>query len=156
MTPQEVRTVFAYAPETGRLLWNIVTRKTQIGDVAGGLSNGYMQVKYKQRKYMVHRIIWCYVHGDWPNQMIDHIDGDRSNNKIANLRDVSNAKNQYNRHSLNKNNSTGHMGIMYRKRGDAYIVQIRVLGARKYIGYYKTLPDAIIARQNAELLWSRT
>ena len=155
MTPQEVRTVFAYTPENGRLLWNIATCKTQTGDVAGGLANGYMQVKYKQRKYMVHRIIWCYVHGDWPKQMIDHIDGDRSNNRIENLRDVSNAKNQYNRHSLNKNNSTGHMGIMYRKRGDAYIVQITVLGAKKYIGYYKHLPDAIVARQNAELLWSR-
>ena len=156
MTPQEVRTVFAYTPENGLLLWNIDTCKTKTGDVAGGLSNGYIQVKYKQRKYMVHRIIWCYVHGDWPKQMIDHIDGDRSNNRIENLRDVSNAKNQYNRHRLNKNNSTGHMGIIYRKRGDAYIVQITVLGAKKYIGYYKTLFDAIVARQSAELLWSKT
>jgi hypothetical protein len=156
MTPQEIRAVFNYAPDTGLLFWNIDSVKIKKGAIAGGLANGYIQIKYKQKKYFAHRLIWCHVHGEWPKQFIDHIDGNKSNNRIENLRDVSNTINQHNHHSLRPDNRTGVRGVLFRKRDSAYIVQIRVFGKNKYVGYYKNLADAINARAQAELLRSKT
>jgi len=154
MTPEEVKQIFLY--KDGKLLWNINTAKTKKGTVAGSNSRGYIEIKYKQKRYLAHRLIWCYEHGKWPSAMIDHIDGNRSNNKIQNLRDVSNAVNQHNHHSIRPDNKTGVRGVIYRQSTNRYLVQIRMFGKNKYVGSYKTLEEATMARKQAEFLRSKT
>ena len=154
MTPEEVRQIFVYTD--GKLLWNIETAKTKKGTVAGSNSHGYIEIKYKQKRYLAHRLIWCYAHGKWPSGMIDHIDGNKSNNRIENLRDVSNAVNQQNHQSIRSDNKTGVRGVVYRQSTNRYLVQIRMFGKNKYIGSYKTIEEATAARKQAEFLRSRT
>ena len=90
----------------------------------------------------MHRLAWLYVYGEWPHQQIDHIDGNKLNNRIENLRDVSPYANNENLHNPKKHNSTGVLGV--RKRGNKYHSRIVVNGIEKHLG---TFPTAAIAHQ---------
>jgi hypothetical protein len=95
LTYEEARKVFKYDPETGHLYWKLCGRKRTLSTPAGhaGLKTsnggGYRRVWYNGHKYLVHRIIWLIVTGDWPQYQIDHINGNRRDNRFENLRDVT-------------------------------------------------------------------
>jgi hypothetical protein len=102
LTAERLRELLEYDPETG-----VFTRKTDIilrnglcvaraGDIAGYVSQGYRLCSVDSRVYKTHRLAWLYVYGEWPHQNIDHINGDRTDNRIANLRDVSQLVNTQN------------------------------------------------------------
>jgi len=100
-----------------------------IGDEAGSLNNnGYYQTKFNGKKYLNHRIIYFLQHGYCPN-IIDHIDGNRQNNNINNLREATSAKNNHNR-KINKNNKTGVKGLSIYK--ETYW-QLRIKKNGKYV-----------------------
>lgn len=84
------RILFDCDPVAGTLHWRFqVSNFVRAGDRAGRLKpNGYRDVRFRGRQIAEHRVIWLWVHGGWPQHQIDHIDGDRSNNSIDNLRDV--------------------------------------------------------------------
>lgn len=112
MTMQQVsierlREVLRYVPETGLFLWIKPPKNhTRLQEyVAGGIASGYVMIKIDGRKYKAHRLAWLYVHGDWPNGDLDHINGCPLDNRIGNLRIASNAQNQANR-TRDRNKST--------------------------------------------------
>ncbi len=125
------------------LYWN--TRYS--GKVAGSLvPNGYKRLEFQGRSLALHRLIWLYVHGTWP-QTIDHIDGNRSNNKIDNLRDVSMLENSRNK-AIPSNNKSGVIGIY--KEGIAWRAVIGIGDRTIGLGSFRNIEEAIAVRKAAE------
>lgn len=106
LTAEKLREELLYVPETGVF----VRRKT--GRVAGDkMKTGYWRVNVCGRRYTAHRLAWLYVTGKWPSHHIDHIDGDKTNNRLDNLRDVNRAQNLHNVAKPNCNNTIGLRGV---------------------------------------------
>jgi hypothetical protein len=153
MTAEELRSLLAYDAETGVLRW--VSRSAiclRAGDVAGHKNrSGYREIKIAYRAYLAHRLVWLHVHGEWPKGQIDHINGNRDDNRIANLRDVSSSQNMLNRHKAPAN-VIGFPGL-YMKRG-RYGARLIVNGKQKYLGVYDTAEEAHAAYQQHKALHS--
>jgi len=129
----------SYDPATG--LFHRVKNSSwaRAGDIAGCTTGrGYVEFNVLGRLHRANRLAWLYVHGAWPAGQIDHRDGDKSNNAITNLRDVSNRTNSENRRGPNKNNSTGLLGVRLHKASGKYEARIRVDGKLKYLGLHNT------------------
>ena len=129
---------FLYNPLDGLL----IKRKNK--KVCGWENNfGYLQVQILKRKYLVHRLAFLYVHGVFPENQIDHINGDKKDNRISNLRDVNNSVNNRNRiTSKTKNSATGKLGILLYKRTGKYKAQMSINGKDIHIGYFNSVKEA--------------
>lgn len=150
-TLQVFKSLFRYDPETGIITWNCDrNHKIKKGMVAGSLSNnGYIYIKPRGLNMSAHRIAWFLYYGDWPKGVVDHINRDKTDNRIANLRDVTQKVNNQN-HPPRKN-LFGVPGIYYRKsRKKCYVVMIGVDNKNVFIGSYESLLDAYAARKSAE------
>lgn len=146
--------VLHYEPSTGVFTWKERPSKrifsgTQAGYVG---SQGYRYISILGKKYLEHRIAWFYVHGKMPEKLIDHINHNRADNRIANLRQVSIQDNARNR-KRNNQSRTQEMGVHYDKRSKRFVAQIRVNGKKVFQRYFKTADEAIEARKaQAKLL----
>ena len=135
-----------YFPETGIFVWN------KNGDVAGyPKSNGYMQVRIDGKYYLLHRLAWMYIHGEFPNGDIDHINRVRNDNRLNNLRVVNRCENQQNR-SIQINNTSGVTGVIYSKKYGTWRARIKANNTYCHLGSFKTFEDAVFARKQAESL----
>lgn len=137
----QVRELLAYDPETGLLTWKVEGRGTSQGRVAGSMrNNGYFRVGIRRKAYSIHRIAWLIYYGEWPKDQVDHIDGDRTNNRISNLRPASATVNSQNRVRAQANNRLGVMGVrLYRGK---YQACLRLSGKYVYLGRYCTIEEA--------------
>jgi hypothetical protein len=129
-----IKKLFEY--KDGQLLWK--TRPAnciQIGDIAGSINKyGYKRVQIQKNNYAVHRVIWTLLNGEIKDDLqIDHINGKRDDNRIENLRLVTNQENQYNR------DPKGHYWVEARKR---WVSIIQSKGKQKTLGYFKNKIDA--------------
>jgi hypothetical protein len=127
-----------YTPEDGKVLWARHPRwPSYTGKEAGNLmQNGYRKLKFCGKQYLVHRVAWLLTHGSWPVGDIDHIDGNPTNNKLENLRDVSHSTNLQNRKSATSKNKTGFLGVV--KRRNKYAAHIHKNGKQIYLGLFQT------------------
>lgn len=143
LTADYVRQIFNYDTDSGLLTWRIRTsNRIQLGAQAGNRDHyGYLKVCVSYRYYKVHRLIWLHVHGVWPTKQIDHIDRDKLNNRIANLRDVSQSVNQQNRFRARTDNASGFLGVTRHSASKRWQTQIDVNGRRHYLGLFDT-PEA--------------
>ncbi len=114
-----------------------------------GRNNGRRQGKVFGQNYYAHRMVWALHYGVWPSEMIDHEDGDPGNNRIGNLRDVSNGVNCRNG-SLHSNNTSGCPGVSWYAPTQKWISRINIDGKRRSLGHFTSLEDAISARKQAE------
>ena len=114
----------SYDPDSGIFAWRIrPCRNVFIGDRAGAKGDkGYIRIQIQGRVYMAHRLAWLCVHGRWPAQEIDHINGERDDNRIANLREATREINGQNMHGPKRGNRTGYLGVG--KRRGRYRAQI--------------------------------
>ena len=126
-----------------RNAWNTKLAGKEVGQVA---ADGYRMCKVLSVKYRVHRLIWLYVHGEWPDE-VDHVNGVRDDNRLANLRNVSMLENRRNR-KLNRNSITGVLGVNISY--DKYTACIRVGGHSIYLGTFNTIEEAASARKDAD------
>ena len=159
-TPDELREMLRYDPNTGELFWKITTRngKGVAGNRAGSFDkSGYRKVNVKYRNYLEHRVSWAIHHGMWPSGLLDHINGDGTDNRIANLRPATGTQNRWNS-AANRNNTTGFKGVT--RNGDRFMAQLQTGGRNKNLGRYKTAEEASTAYQRAckehhgEFAWS--
>jgi hypothetical protein len=153
LTQELVRELFHYDVATG-ILTNRVNRGglAKQGERAGCVhtANGYRNVLVLGKLYGEHRIIWMYVTGSFPQDQLDHINGIRDDNRIANLREVTNQENGKNRRKHNTNTS-GHAGVSWHRAANKWQAQIRADGRAKHLGYFTNIEDAILARQAANI-----
>jgi hypothetical protein len=138
--------IFDYNEETGELIWKIKTAiRITIGDMAGRLnSGGYLQVGLYRKYYVVHRVVWEMHYGEIPTDyVIDHIDGDKTNNRLSNLRICTHTENLFNS-KLSKDNSTGFKGVTYdsRRIKRPYRACINIDGKKFSLGHFATAEEA--------------
>lgn len=133
-----------YNSETGVLQW-------KNGREAGTLlSNGYRQVGVRGKCYKSHRVAWLLSTGEWPAEDIDHINGNRADNRIVNLRSVSRAINLQNRRKARKGSRSGLIGVSYHKQTGRYNAQIWAGGRNRSLGLFDTAEEAHVAYIDAK------
>lgn len=110
---------------------------------------GYRHGDIFAKKYQAHRVIWLLAYGEWPEDQIDHINGNRSDNRLSNLSAASNLTNGKNQ-KRPSDNTSGHIGVCWSKRHQKWMSQIHVNGRGKFLGYFDEIQDAVAARKKAE------
>lgn len=162
LSPTILRKLLRYEAETGKLYWRKRTpdvHPNQLSQWNGRLAGkeafkiahpeGYLSGGVYGRLYLAHRIIWAIVYGAWPAGQIDHINGNRADNRISNLRVVSNAENGKNQ-KRPADNASGVIGVYWNKRAKKWHARISVSGKVTSLGYFKNINDAASARKAAE------
>lgn len=143
LSQETLKEFLDYSPETGIFIWKKRSAlATKIGTVAGNLNAlGYIRIRFLRHGWMAHRLAWLFVHGEMPLDQIDHIDCDKSNNKIGNLRQASTSENLRNRKKSPRNTS-GFKGVTWHKLNNKWLVACRVNGVKVHLGYYKDPEEA--------------
>lgn len=141
LTAERLKEVLRYDAETGHF-YCLIGRgsNAKIGMRAGSIYDGYIRIKIDKVLYRAHRLAWLYVTGKWPLYEVDHIDGIRSNNQWANLRDATKSQNLQNQKKACKSSQTGILGVS--KNGSGFSAYIRVDGKQRYLGTFKTPEQA--------------
>jgi len=164
LTQEYIRECLDYNPETGAFFWKIrplrhfkspfrqgVFNNIYPGKPCGHLSEeGYLIIGISGVPYKAHRLAWLYVYGYMPTEWLDHINRNRSDNRVCNLRIASPALNAQNA-SIRKDNTSGVQGVSWHKATNKWIVQISKLGKSTYVGVFETIEEAKLARKQAEL-----
>lgn len=122
---------FSYNRDTG-----VLYRKTRGASVVAGTlrTDSYRRVRIGAKAYFAHRLIWAIETGEWP-ETIDHINGNKSDNRLSNLRPATNAENLRNR-GKQANNTTGFKGVYFSKAAGRYVAQIKTNSKMKYLGLF--------------------
>ena len=133
-----------YDPITGLFTWAVAGRGIQLGAVAGSRTNeGYWQIKLGFKVYRAHRLAWFISYGVWPLMDIDHINGDRADNRLENLRQAGHAVNMQNkRKAMSNNKSCGLLGVSWNKQHGRWQSALMVNKKRRHLGYFSDPNDA--------------
>lgn len=158
MNQSELKEMLTYDRETGEFRWiNGNGRNVSAGDIAGSKTRqGYIRIctgaRAHPRRYMAHRLAWLYEYGVMPAGQIDHVNRNKADNRIANLRVVDSAEN---RHNCEKqaNNTSGVKGVYWHKKTKKWQANIMVRGRRIPLGYFESHNDAACVRKAAEKLY---
>ena len=133
--------LFKYDKETGELRWDVKKQGVAHGAIAGTTdSQGYRIIKVNLKSYKAHRLVYLMHKGYLP-KTLDHINNNRSDNRIENLRAVSAGQNQHNR-KLNTNNKSGYKGVSWATRERKWNARINLEGKLVFLGYYNTPEEA--------------
>ena len=145
-TPDELRQLLTYDPDTGVLIWKARPGKTAWNKRWAGRaaleyvdSVGYKTGKVASKEIRAHRVIWALFHGAWPDQVVDHINGDKTDNRISNLRVVSQAQNAMNRSAAG--GASRYKGVSYSRSGP-WCAIIQKDRKKKFLGRFKTEEEA--------------
>jgi hypothetical protein len=163
MNAEILKSLLTYDPDIGIFAWKPRDRKYFVSDhsykvwitrfcgrnVVNPNSEGYLQIMLNKKMYSAHRLAWLYATGSWPTDKIDHINGDRADNRIINLRSVDSVENTRNK-ALGKNNKSGHFGVYWNKQVNKWTANIQVNGRVNHLGTYTDKNEAIAARKNGE------
>ena len=142
---EDIRRYFDYLP-SGHLAWKIKPNKRiVVGGLAGCITpSGYVQIIFQRVHIGAHRLIWAWHNGDWPKHDIDHVNMDRSDNRIENLRQATRSQNKYNT-AKQVDNTSGYKGVDFHKRRSIWRARISVSGKVLYLGAFNTSQEAASA-----------
>jgi len=164
LTQEYIKECLDYNPETGTFFWRIrpishfkdlrrqrIFNRVYAGKPCGHLNKqGYLVIRVAGFLCKAHRLAWLYVHGAMPKELLDHINRNRSDNRICNLREASPTLNAQNA-SIRVDNTSGVTGVSWHKVTNKWTVQISKRGKPTHIGVFATIEEAKIARLQAEL-----
>jgi len=136
--PQSLLDAYEYNKETG-----IFTHKKKLGAKSGAVSGcdngyGYLRISHKKKSYYAHRLAWFFVYGETPTLQIDHINGIKSDNRIANLRLATNAENAWNKHNAQLNSTSNVIGVSWHKKAKKW----QAFFKNKYLGLFDSIEKA--------------
>lgn len=144
ITAERLRELLEYSPETGLFVWKKFTNgRVLVGSKAGCIvKKRYATICIDEKTYLAHRLAWLYVHGEWPKGWIDHINRDKRDNRIENLRDVTPSQSAWNR-AGDKGRSLP-KGVYKKKYGfESWIMRS---GKNHYLGHFRTEAEAVAVR----------
>lgn len=161
-SPEVLRQLLRYEPETGKLFWkergqewfpagtkpSSWNKRLAGKEAAWASDQGYKRITVCHVAVGAHRAAWAIHYGEWPAQPIDHIDGDRANNRISNLRVVPVAENNRNC-ARRKDNRSGIAGVYYSNTFNRWKAEVRLNGRKIALGTFSTREEAVSARQKA-------
>jgi len=145
LTQEQLKSHLVYCKDSG--LFHRVDNGSKLGCLS---SKGYLKITVLRKNYMAHRLAWLYVHGCMPKDQIDHINHDKADNKISNLREVSNQENLKNQ-SVRSTNTSGFIGVYWDKKQEKWSSQVMVDAKCIFLGRFKKKQDAIKARKKANI-----
>lgn len=139
--------LFSYDASTGIFTRKVsTTNRVKVGDVAGSPNKkGYINIMVLGRLHPAHRLAWLYAYGVWPRGQIDHINGVKSDNRLANLREATNAENRQNLMRAPSQSQTGLLGVGRHTPTGKWRARICVNGTTRYLGNYSTQEEAYAA-----------
>ena len=136
----ELRDVLYYDPGTGVFTWRGDTRNFKSGDVAGCAQGcDYRRIRINGTLYKAHRLAWLYMFGRWPVGQLDHINRNKTDNRISNLREASNSQNQANTIARGKSQFKG---VSFSSATQKWRAGIKKNGVFKHIGFFKCEVEA--------------
>ncbi len=157
LTQQRLKELFDYDPETG-----IVTRRITVGSrakkgavVGSDDGNGYLQVWIDGKKYRLHRVIWFWVYGAWPEDEVDHRDLKRANNRLKNLVPLTHMQNMHNG-PKRCTNTSGYVGVSRTPNGNSWIARITVGYKNLNLGTFENIDQAAAAYSAARCIYHPT
>lgn len=139
ITQELLRKLFHYDPATGVFTRLVsTTQSVKVGDTAGSLHHtGYLHIQINDHIYGAHRLAWVYSYGEFPPNHLDHINGDRADNRLCNLRLATHFQNTKNA-KKRVDNTSGFKGVsFFPTRGD-WVARCQVDGKRTCVGHFKT------------------
>lgn len=123
--------------ETGQFFWIKQKSRALAGAEAGTVrKNGYRSLELNGKRMLCHRLVWLVVHGRMPLNVIDHIDGNKLNNRPENLRDVPERVNFHNQVRMRESNTSGYKGVTWDKSRGNFKAQIMVNRKRIHLGAF--------------------
>jgi hypothetical protein len=138
LTQSELKARLHYDPRTGLFLRLLCSgRRKPAGNVNG---DGYVHIRVGGKTHKAHRLAWLYMTGEWPDDMIDHKNGARADNKFDNLRQADRAINSQNLRAARRDNTLGVLGVS--RYGRRFIARIMRDGRQDYIGAFATAEEA--------------
>lgn len=148
LTQEKLKKLLHYSPETGEFRWRVFRGNTaKAGSVAGCLkSDGYRTLHVGGRLHMEHRLAHLYMTGEWPPHEIDHINGNRADNRWCNLRQATRSQN-----CMNMGGGPS-KGVSFYPRYGKWVARIKRDGRRHFLGYFNTETEARDAYSNASAL----
>ncbi|HXJ28162.1 MAG TPA: HNH endonuclease [Streptosporangiaceae bacterium] len=157
LTANQLRALLDYDPATGIFTWR---RRDQIGHhartwntryagtVAGTPTRlGYIQIMANGWLYVAHRLAYLWMVGEWPEDEVDHRDGDGMNNRWNNLRPATRSQGLMNTRKRSDNTS-GHKGVWFDKRRKRWVAEVQINGKKHIYGNFASLEDAVAARDH--------
>lgn len=148
LTQEKLKELLSYNKDTGVFTW-IKTKPHMarlIGKNAGTMrKDGYYRAYIDNKRYYLHRLAWLYVYGEFP-KTIDHINQNKSDNRIENLRNVTQTENMRNR-KKSSNNTSGVTGVSYDNKRKKFFAQINIANNGYFLGYFCTVEEAKQKRQ---------
>lgn len=150
ISAEDIRNILSYDPASGLFLWKVDrSYRVKAGYKAGHVTPlGYHAIEIAGRKFMAHRLAWLIVSGKWPAFDIDHLNGDRLDNRIENLREASRSENCSNKLSRCDSKS-GVKGVFWNKKLSKWQAQISKNGKQIYLGVFETMDEAKAAYRRA-------
>jgi len=151
ITQEQLKLRLTYDPDTGTFTNNVAHQAKKVGSVAGRINHdGYVQIMVHGKRYLGHRLAWLYVNGNFPESQIDHINRNKSDNRIANLRLADFKTNGQNK-PVPKNNTSGIKGVCWNKNAGKWQAQIKINKKVTYLGLFKSENAAAEAYKTASL-----
>lgn len=151
-TAERVRELLRYEPDTGHFYWLADVGLARVGARAGyvkqAANDGYVYIGIDRGQYVAHRLAWLYVHGDWPSMGLDHINGNRTDNRIDNLRLATVAQNGWNR-KAQRSSTSGFKGVTFHRKSGRWQAAIRYQGGPRHLGLFDTAEQAHAAYVDA-------
>ncbi len=143
ITQTYLKTILNYNEDTGKFTWVIRKGARALkGTIAGTIDNtGYIHITIDKKVYQSHRLVWLYIYGNFPKEFLDHINGNKLDNRFVNLRECSRSQNGMNR-PKQSNNTTGYKGVYYHTQSKRYRAKVTINKKVKMLGNYKTPEEA--------------
>ncbi len=136
-----LKEVLEYSPDSGLFTWLVSTGRVCVGTIAGSIKDsGYIMIRIDGTRYPAHRLAWFYCFEEWPSLMLDHIDRNKANNRLDNLREANMSDNMKNTDM--RTNSSGFRGVSLVKKTGKFLAQIKINGINKNLGHYNTPEEA--------------
>lgn len=146
MTVEELRELFVWDAEKGKIWWRSLYGKREA--FVSVQTQGYLYGKIHGKNYLAHRVLWALEYGRWPEINLDHIDQNKKNNALSNLRETDSPQNARNKPAY-KNSTSGDTGVSRTRKG-RWRSYVGVDYAQRHLGVFDTKEEAVLARRRAQ------